>query len=65
MLLVHNKSAYTLTETKAGSYGLIVSLDDDGKAKGDAVVDDGLTNDCAYFAIITIPDPSREVKLMI
>ena len=48
VLLVHNKSAYTLTETKAGSYGLIVSLDDEGNAEGEAVIDDGLTNDCTY-----------------
>ena len=46
IILTHTKSAYSLTETRKGSYSLIVNLDDRGMAEGDAILDDGLSPEC-------------------
>lgn len=41
ILLLHAKPAYTIYETRSGPYELLVSLDGEGNACGDAFVDDG------------------------
>jgi len=41
VLLLHAKPAYTIYETRSGPYELLVSLDGEGNACGDAFVDDG------------------------
>lgn len=41
IILIHDKPGYTLTETRKSGYGLIVHLDGNGEAKGEAVLDDG------------------------
>lgn len=46
ILLTHTKSEYTLTETRANGYSLIVNLDAAGNAEGEAILDDGMSPDC-------------------
>ena len=41
-LLLHAEPAYTIEETRAGPYEVLVSLDKDGSAWGDGYVDDGI-----------------------
>ena len=41
ILLLHQEPAYTIYETRQGPYSLLVSLNADGNASGDAYVDDG------------------------
>lgn len=45
VILVHDKPAYSLTETRESPYGLVIHLDAKGEAKGEAVLDDGLSID--------------------
>jgi len=45
IILIHDKPAYSLTETRESPYGLIIHLDGKGEAKGEAVLDDGLSID--------------------
>ncbi|KAI0714693.1 glycosyl hydrolases family 31-domain-containing protein [Earliella scabrosa] len=40
-ILLHAQPAYTTTETRAGPYALLVTLDAQGRASGSAYVDDG------------------------
>lgn len=42
-LLLHASPAYTTTETKAGPYSLLISLDSSGSAFGNAYIDDGIS----------------------
>lgn len=42
-LLIYREPKQTLTETRKGPFALIVSLDNEGRAKGEAIVDDGIT----------------------
>ncbi|KAN0082905.1 glycoside hydrolase family 31 protein [Tylopilus felleus] len=42
-LLLHHRPAYTIAETRAGPYALLVSLDRAGTAFGTAYVDDGVS----------------------
>ncbi|KAF5346403.1 hypothetical protein D9758_012755 [Tetrapyrgos nigripes] len=44
VILMHAQPAYTIEETRAGPYTLLVSLDSDGAAMGDAYVDDGISD---------------------
>ena len=46
IILTHAKAEYSLTETRAGGYHLIVSLDENGMAEGEAILDDGTSPDC-------------------
>lgn len=43
--MIHDKPAYSLTETRESPYGLVIHLDSKGEAKGEAVLDDGLSID--------------------
>jgi alpha-glucosidase len=43
IILLHANPAYTITETRAGSFSLIVSLDANGSAAGSAFLDDGVS----------------------
>jgi alpha-glucosidase (family GH31 glycosyl hydrolase) len=43
VVLIHDKPAYSLTETRESPYGLVIHLDAKGEAKGEAVLDDGLS----------------------
>lgn len=43
IILTHDKPAYSLTETRESPYGLVIHLDAKGEAKGEAVLDDGLS----------------------
>lgn len=43
IILIHDKPGYTLKETRASGYGLIIHLDAEGKAAGEAVLDDGMS----------------------
>ena len=52
-LLLHSQPAYTITETRAGPYSLLVSQAADGYAFGDAYIDDGES---------IPPTPSRRLK---
>lgn len=52
VMLTYAEPKYTTTETAAGPYGLLVNLNDEGNANGDAYVDDGVT---------PAPLPSREL----
>lgn len=52
VILIHSKPAYSLTETRESPYGLAIYLDQNGEAKGEAVLDDGLSID-GEFLIIT------------
>jgi len=45
VILIHDKPAYSLTETRESPYGLVIHLDAKGEAKGEAVLDDGLAID--------------------
>jgi alpha-glucosidase len=45
IIMIHDKPAYSLTETRESPYGLIIHLDSKGEAKGEAVLDDGLSID--------------------
>ena len=45
IILIHDKPAYSLTETRESPYGLVIHLDAKGEAKGEAVLDDGLSID--------------------
>lgn len=42
-ILIHPKPAYNLTDTRKSDFGLIVSLDSQGEAKGSAILDDGMS----------------------
>ena len=42
-ILMHSTVGYTLTETKAGGYSILVVLDHNGEASGSAKVDDGMS----------------------
>jgi len=46
IILTHAKAEYTLTETRAGAYTLIVNLDERGVAVGQAILDNGISLDC-------------------
>ena len=46
IILTHTKAEYSLTDTRAGGYHLIVSLDEKGTAEGEAILDDGSSPDC-------------------
>lgn len=55
ILLIHSEPQYTLAETKDGPYGLVVALDKYGEAKGEAIIDDGVSlpgEQIALFAIL-------------
>ena len=52
VILTHTKAEYTLTETRAGGYSLIVSLDERGLAGGEAVLDDGISPDCMSSSLM-------------
>ncbi|WVR04138.1 hypothetical protein IAU60_001137 [Kwoniella sp. DSM 27419] len=41
IMLLYDQPAYTVTETRDGGYGLLVVLDGNGCAEGDAKIDDG------------------------
>jgi alpha-glucosidase len=41
ILLLHQEPAYTIYETREGPYSLLVSLNKEGTASGNAYVDDG------------------------
>ncbi|KAL4243910.1 glycosyl hydrolase 31 family protein [Abortiporus biennis] len=43
VLLLHDKPVYTVTETRAGPFALLVCLSNDGSAFGTAYIDDGET----------------------
>jgi alpha-glucosidase len=43
VILIHDKPAYSLTETRESPYGLVIHLDAKGEANGEAVLDDGLS----------------------
>lgn len=43
VILIHDKPGYTLKETRESGYGLIIHLDAEGKAAGEAVLDDGMS----------------------
>ncbi|THU98206.1 hypothetical protein K435DRAFT_828477 [Dendrothele bispora CBS 962.96] len=43
-ILMHAEPGYTIEETRAGGYVLLVSLDSSSEARGDAYVDDGLSD---------------------
>jgi alpha-glucosidase (family GH31 glycosyl hydrolase) len=45
VILIHDKPAYSLTETRQSPFGLVIHLDAKGEAKGEAVLDDGLSVD--------------------
>ena len=49
VILIHDKPAYSLTETRESPYGLVIHLDAKGEAKGEAVLDDGLSIDGKYL----------------
>jgi alpha-glucosidase len=42
-LLLYATPAYTTTETRAGNYSLLISLDSNGSAQGQAYIDDGIS----------------------
>ncbi|KAF9528217.1 glycosyl hydrolases family 31-domain-containing protein [Crepidotus variabilis] len=52
-ILLHSQPAYTIEETRQGSYSLLVSLDSQGIANGIAYVDDGISEP---------PGPSRSLE---
>lgn len=41
IILIHDTPGYTLTETRKSPYGLMIHLDSEGNAEGEAVLDDG------------------------
>ncbi|KAK4686036.1 alpha-glucosidase, partial [Tremellales sp. Uapishka_1] len=43
VLLIYNEPKYTLEETRKGSYGLVITLDDKGTAQGEVILDDGIS----------------------
>jgi alpha-glucosidase len=43
VLLLYANPAYTTTETRAGNYSLLISLDSNGAAQGQAYIDDGIS----------------------
>lgn len=47
-LLTHAEPKYTTEESAEGPYGLLVNLNDEGKAEGDFYLDDGHTMDADY-----------------
>lgn len=49
IILIHDKPGYTLTETRQSGYGLIIHLDSNGQAKGEAVLDDGSSVEGQFF----------------
>ena len=55
VLLTHAESRYTLTETRAGGYHLIVNADENGEAEGEAVLDDGISPDCPWIPPLSDP----------
>lgn len=42
-LLLHAKPAYTIEETRAGPYSLLISLSSSGRAFGSSYIDDGVS----------------------
>ncbi|THU98203.1 hypothetical protein K435DRAFT_965039 [Dendrothele bispora CBS 962.96] len=68
-ILMHAEPGYTIEETRAGGYALLVSLDSSEEARGDAYVDDGLSdppgeNKVVRFEVVTRSDgnSSRELQ---
>ncbi|THU79390.1 hypothetical protein K435DRAFT_528099 [Dendrothele bispora CBS 962.96] len=60
-ILMHAEPGYTIEETRAGGYALLVSLDSSLEARGDAYVDDGLSdppgeNKVVRFEVVTRSD---------
>lgn len=54
-ILMHSQAGYTITETRANPYSLLVAQAADGYAFGDAYIDDGES---------LPPTPSRRVKFL-
>jgi hypothetical protein len=54
VILIHDKPAYSLTETRESPYGLVIHLDAKGEAKGEAVLDDGLSIDGRSLNLVQV-----------
>ena len=62
VLLLHSNPAYTLTETRSGGYGLLVTLDGKGYAEGWAKLDDGLSWPGGYpYGCADLQSTSRRI----
>jgi alpha-glucosidase len=54
VILIHDKPAYSLTETRESPYGLVIHLDAKGEAKSEAVLDDGLSIDGRSLNLVQV-----------
>ncbi|KAI0762328.1 glycosyl hydrolases family 31-domain-containing protein [Fomes fomentarius] len=62
-ILLHDQPAYTIAETRAGPYALLVSQAADGYAFGTAYIDDGVTVPPTPNTTLTITAHKRAVTL--
>jgi len=62
-LLLHDKPAYTVEETKEGPFSLLVSLSGSGSAFGSAYIDDGLSSPPGPSSTLTIHASSGQVTI--
>ena len=60
VILIHSKPAYSLTETRESPYGLAIYLDHNGEAKGEAVLDDGLSIDGEFLFITRLVESNAD-----
>ncbi|KIK64069.1 glycoside hydrolase family 31 protein [Collybiopsis luxurians FD-317 M1] len=62
-ILMHANPAYTTTETRAGPFSLLVSLESDSHAFGTAYLDDGLSNPPAENRIATFTANANQLQI--
>ncbi|KAF5391185.1 hypothetical protein D9757_003120 [Collybiopsis confluens] len=62
-LLMHAKPAYTTTESRAGPFSLLVSLESHSNAFGTAYLDDGLSNPPAESRNVIFSATANELKI--
>ncbi|KAF5391184.1 hypothetical protein D9757_003121 [Collybiopsis confluens] len=62
-LLMHAKPAYTTTETRAGPFSVLVSLESHSSAFGTAYLDDGLSNPPAESRTVTLSATADALKI--
>ncbi|EGN94287.1 glycoside hydrolase family 31 protein [Serpula lacrymans var. lacrymans S7.3] len=62
-LLLHAEPAYTIAETRAGPYALLISLDTAGTAFGNAYVDDGISSPPGPSTVLTFTVANGELNV--
>ena len=62
-LLLHAEPAYTIAETRAGPFALLVSLSPEGNAYGTAYVDDGISSPPGPGTTLTFEVGSGQLRV--